>query len=407
MQNKLLELGEPIRTEKIQIDGKIEMAPVFKVDIEKLYYNDDNGRIATFISEYNAENPEGINSLSFEEYNDTLMKYVKKSGSKDKFNTTKNDIAQNGQLKTGIVLKDGRIIDGNRRFTCLRELYKETFSEKYKYFECFVLPMPRTEQEKTAIKTLELKYQFGEDQREEYNPIDRLVHVYNCLVVEPVMFTPEEYKKRVNDQIKLSDIKMSMMKAEIMVEYLEYINKPHRYDIARDEKLDGPIQEIANLKKKIKDEFVWSEVSSVLYSFLNKNKKGDKTREIRDLIRVYNKNPLQFEKLKESTFEMEIRKEELRSKVELTNVVTSEEQEEIRNKANELNRTFDKAVADTKKKQAREKQVDIVKSSYKKIQEIDIKEIKYIPNELKKEMKNTLEYIKNIIKDIEGALDAE
>ena len=139
MENRIIERGAPIRTEKFQLDGKVEMTNVYRINIESLYYNDENGRIATFIAEYNAENPDGINSLSFDEYNDTLMKYVKKSGSRDKFNTTKKDIAQNGQLKTGIILEDGRIIDGNRRFTCLRELYKETLNEKYKYFECFVL----------------------------------------------------------------------------------------------------------------------------------------------------------------------------------------------------------------------------------------------------------------------------
>ena len=50
---------------------------------------------------------------------------------------TKNNIEKFGQRVAGVVIKNGRIVDGNRRFTCLRELQRD--SGKDYYFEAVVL----------------------------------------------------------------------------------------------------------------------------------------------------------------------------------------------------------------------------------------------------------------------------
>ena len=407
MRSKVIEKGTAIRKEKIQIDGKMELREIYLVDINTLYYNDENGRIATYIAEYNGENPKKISDLDFDEYNDTIMKYIKKSGTKNKYQTTKNDIARDGQKKAGIILEDGRIIDGNRRFTCLRELYKETNNEKYKYFECFILPTPKTAHDRTVIKTLELKYQFGEDQREDYNPIDKLVHIYSCLIEEPIMFTPAEYRDRVNNQITIADIKTAMTKAEIMCEYLEFINKPKRYDIARDKKIDGPIQEIASLKKKIKDKYTWSEVSSVLYSRLRDYNSGDTTRLMRELIKMYLKNPAAFEEVKKEVLMCEMKREEVVLYKQTTGVVNESKLEEYKKQQENLNRNISSAVEKTKRNEAKQKQAEIAKNANKKLREIDLQELKYISDDLKKEIKNELENMKKYISQIEGVINVK
>lgn len=314
MEKKEIILGDSIRKEKLVIGGKTEEKEVYRININNLFYNDENGRIATFMAEYNSTHSEPINTLSFEEYNNVIMDYVKKSGSPTKYKTTKDNIASLGQLKTGIILEDGRVIDGNRRFTCLRELYEETKKEKYMYFECFVLPMPKTKEDRVAIKTLELNYQFGEDQREDYNPIDRLVDIYRDLVGPEKMFTPKEYLERVNGMIKNSELQLSIEKAKTLYDYLDFIGKPERWDIARDYKLDGPIQEIANKRKKLgesSDE--WMEMAPTLYSFLKQacadSSKGDKTREIRKVIKIYDNNPDEFKKISEKMFDIAMRSE--------------------------------------------------------------------------------------------------
>jgi hypothetical protein len=139
------------------------------------------------------------------------------------------------------------------------------------------------------IKSLELKYQFGEDDRVDYNAIDKLVDVYNLLVGPNRILSAKEYCDRVNNQIKLNDVKRMMIKAEVMYDYLDFIGMKERYDIARDYKLDGPIQEIANLKSSLSD-FEWNEVKPIMYKAM-KDATGDRTREVRSIIKVYKNSP--------------------------------------------------------------------------------------------------------------------
>lgn len=62
----------------------------------------------------------------------------------------------------GVVLNGGRIIDGNRRYTCLRMLESE--SDEFGYFEAVILDFSIESNEK-EIKTLELSIQHGEEKK--------------------------------------------------------------------------------------------------------------------------------------------------------------------------------------------------------------------------------------------------
>lgn len=399
MELTLVNKGKAIRQEKIRIEGQAKLINVYKVDINSLYFNDQNGRIATFMAEHKAKNQIDIDKLEIHEYNKIIMEYVKKSGNPDKFKTTKEDIRQNGQMKTGIILEDGRVIDGNRRLTCLKELYFETHDDKYKFFECFVLPLPRTSKDEIIIKSLELAYQFGEDQREDYNPIDKLVDIYHCLI-NPKLFTPEEYRDKVNNQMKLSDIKNAMIKAQIMVDYLEYIGKPNRYDLARELKLDGPITEIANLKKSIKEEDKWQSIAPVFYNKMETQTKGDRSRDIRSLKKIYENRPEEFIELKEETKRIEKKKEELETLDEHDYIKKSEVQKTIREIQTKLEERVQSVAVNTGHELALKKQNDIVKSSLKKLRELDLSIIQYLPKELQDELLDDLRIIETQIKII-------
>lgn len=268
-----------------------EILTVYKIPLDKLYYNDENGRIATWISEYNNKNI--LNNKSIQEKNDLIHSFIKKSNSKDSFEKTKNDIKQKGQIRPGVVLIDGRVVSGNRRFTVLRELYQETASDKYGYFECFILEKDLvSEQERKEIKTIERLTQFGVDEKVDYDPIARLVDVYNDLIGPRKIWTLEEYSKKFG--LKKRDAELMYYKAKIMVDYLEYINKPEYFHLARAKKLDGPLQELVRVYDKV-SEPEWKKVRVVFYTYLSE--KGDTTRHIRDLIKMYNNDKTKFDEL--------------------------------------------------------------------------------------------------------------
>ena len=98
------------------------------------------------------------------------------------------------------MLDDGRVIDGNRRFTALRRIQKSKGIEQY--FEAAILDFDITNSvDKKTIKQLELDLQMGKEDRQDYDPIDRIFDVYNTVYVEKIM-TPqgvcEKYRQRTS-----------------------------------------------------------------------------------------------------------------------------------------------------------------------------------------------------------------
>ena len=98
---------------------------------------------------------------------------------------------------------------------------------------------------------LELQIQIGEEARVDYNPIDRLVGIYRDLV-DTELLKPEEYARSTNDTVK--NVKKLMEISKLLVEFLEAINAPGKFYIARDMDLNGPLYELYGILNKIKDE---------------------------------------------------------------------------------------------------------------------------------------------------------
>ena len=102
--------GEMVGTKKMNIKGQVRNMDVYRIPIDRLYYNDKNDRIATWISKYESENG-SIRSLDTNAYNDKIQEYIINSD-KQKFVTTMNNIRNFSQLEAGVVFIDGRVIDG-------------------------------------------------------------------------------------------------------------------------------------------------------------------------------------------------------------------------------------------------------------------------------------------------------
>ena len=107
-------------TRKLTIDGHTQAYHVYKVKLDWLFYNDQNDRIATWISQYKAQNGGKAPDISDKAaYNDIIEDFIVESNS-DAIKKTQTNIEMVDQREPGVVLADGRIVDGNRRFTCLR-----------------------------------------------------------------------------------------------------------------------------------------------------------------------------------------------------------------------------------------------------------------------------------------------
>lgn len=209
----------------IKVDGiSSETLDVYKIPLEYLYYNDKNGRIATGISQYQEElNP--ANEQDNPQYNNFVAKLIEKDNSVA-LKRTEKSIAASGQQVYGYVLDDGRIVDGNRRFTALRDIKQST--GKTVYFEAVVLPFSyNNTTERVKIKKLELAIQMGVEERKDYDPVDLAVDIYQTTNGKNPIMTQADYA--ADSHMRLTEVKKYYNGAIYMRKFLQFIGAPENY----------------------------------------------------------------------------------------------------------------------------------------------------------------------------------
>jgi hypothetical protein len=264
-------------TRKLTLDGLTKAYPVYKVRLDQLFYNEQNDRIATWISQYRAQHDgHAPDASDREHYNAVIEKFIVDSNP-DAIRKTQNNIEMVDQREPGVVLADGRIIDGNRRFTCLRELAKK--NDRFGYFEAVILDR-NIESSAKQIKLLELSIQHGEENKVDYNPIDRLVGVYNDIIATGLL-SVEEYARSTNETE--GEVRKRVEVANLMVEFLEFINAPKQFYIARDLQLYYPLEELLKLIKKCSTVDEAEDLKNAVFTNILMQTNGDMTRFVRHI----------------------------------------------------------------------------------------------------------------------------
>lgn len=260
---------------KLTVDGMTRAYPVYKIKLDQLYYNDQNDRIATWISQYRAQHDgRAPDPADRDAYNQVIERFIVESNP-DALRKTRTNIKLVGQREPGVVLNDGRIIDGNRRFTCLRQLAGE--DPRSGWFEAVILDRSMEHSAK-QIKLLELSIQHGEESKVDYDPIDRLVGVYND-IVKTGLLAPEEYALSTNETV--NEVKKRMELAELMVDLLEFINAPGQFHIARDLQVYYPLEELQKLLRKCRTEDEKEDLKNSVFVNILVRTTGDMTRFVR------------------------------------------------------------------------------------------------------------------------------
>lgn len=262
---------------KIVIDGKPEMYPVYSIKLEFLRYNVQNDRIASWISRYKAEHGEGaFNELDVAACNDIIEGFIVDSN-KDAIEKTQRSIVLRSQERPGVVLADGLIVDGNRRFTCLRRLAAKNPS--FGWFEAVVLPESLGNDSK-KIKMLELSIQHGEEEKVGYDPVDRLVGIYNDIISSNLL-SKEEYAQCIGVEPK--ELEKEIIKARYMNEFLEFANAKDQFHLARELKVAGVINELQGVLKKCKSDDQEEDVKNIVFANMITEPQGDIVRFVRKI----------------------------------------------------------------------------------------------------------------------------
>lgn len=268
-------------TRKVTYGGKTVVYPVYRVRLDKLYYNDQNDRIATWISRYESENGKGaLTVLDTENYNRIIENFICESNL-DAIQKTQKNIAFVGQREPGVTLADGRIVDGNRRFTCLRRIQRD--SSEPVYFETVIMDMD-IQEDKKQIKLLELGIQHGEEKKVDYDLIDYAVGTYRD-IVQTKLLTIEEYASSANET--KANVKKRIEIAEVINDFLKYIRLSEQYHVAREYQVYSLFQEMMAPLKKL-DAHEKKQLKVIVFNNAMMNAMPDQRKFIRDIKALIN-----------------------------------------------------------------------------------------------------------------------
>lgn len=387
-------------TKKLSIDNHTQVYPVYKIRLDQLYFNDQNDRIATWISQYKTEHANvALESLNHPDYNDIIQGFITESNP-EAIKKTQNNIELIGQQEAGVVLTDGRIIDGNRRFTCLRNIEKKT--GKTQYFEAVILDHDIRNNAK-QIKLLELMIQHGVDKPVDYNPIDRLVGIYNDIVDKKIL-TVKEYADGVNQSE--TDIQREVEKANLMVEFLEFINAPKQFHLARTMNLNDPLKELNTILKQCKDNEKREDLKNVIFANFLMQPHGDMTRYMRKIKKIVSNAKFLDEYLDEQMATTEKVCDLLEETPVVTDKVINEKirtQEDLKEDfAHSTEKWVSKADGDA----TRNRPAQQAEKAFEMLDTIDTNIFKKLNEEQKDDVRNRLDQIQEVLNRIKGELDA-
>ena len=226
-KEKLSEVKEGLSVGSAKVPGKGQKE-VYRIPLNYLSYNPYNTRFLAQaktlerrfgqeLSDENAEHVREIEKFIWEE-------------KKDRNKNTIDSLIKDGQLQSGVVTADGIVLAGNRRFRLLNEIVRHP--DKYTTprtgivgLDCFeAVILDEEKLSKKEIVKYESFYQFGVEEKVEYNPIQKYIAAQDQ---KDLGFTEQEI---ANNFITLTEGKKKTVEKwlsvfEIMLEYLEYIEE--------------------------------------------------------------------------------------------------------------------------------------------------------------------------------------
>lgn len=384
-------------TRKVTYGGKTEVYPVYQVRLDELYYNDQNDRIATWISRYEAENGEGsLSNLDTKGFNDIIESFIVDSNP-DAITKTQKNIELVGQREPGVTLADGRIVDGNRRFTCLRRIQEETTEPQY--FETVIMDVDIRE-DKKQIKLLELAIQHGEEKKVDYDLIDYAIGTYRD-TEQTGLLTIEEYAASANEPV--AEVKKRIAIAKMVSEFLGYIRLPGQYYVAREYQVYSLFQEMMAPLKQIPEEDK-DQLKTIVFNNVMMKALPDQRKFIRDIKGLVKNNTYRDYFDDQKILADELRDEydqvEVHSKFDVDQF--AEENSSI---TEEMQQSMENALQHTRVKVLKNKPAENVGKSIDLLKDIDTKVIPKMRDREKEKLIDRLEELVKLATELKDTIE--
>jgi hypothetical protein len=282
-REKLREIRQQTPAGSVKIPGKGRL-DTYKIPLEFLSYNPNNTRFLTQaktlearrgrpLSDENAEDVAEIERFIFNE-------------KKDKNDSTIISLINDGQLQPGVVTNEGIILSGNRRFRLLNEIVRnpkyERGRDSARYFEAAIIDESLT---KKAILRYESFYQYGTDDKVDYDPIQKYIGAKEQLDEGfQKIEIAHNFQSLTDGSVAVVDKWLSIY--DLMIEYLKYIDEENVYT-ALETQEDAFITLDADLKSLRKgslkagwdyNKYDIDDYKSVVFNYIRLKQETKKTR---------------------------------------------------------------------------------------------------------------------------------
>jgi hypothetical protein len=209
---------DEIRTKKphsymeVMYNGRKKL-PVHEIPLDALIYNKYNGRIASMVKSYERQHRDLDASSASDK---AIIERFLWDSNPGRNKHTQEDLAR-GQLRYGIVTRDGVIIDGNRRAFLLSRI-AEGHKELPGIFLAVILEDTLDGNPKEIMR-LETTYQMGEDEKLGYNAIEKYLR---CKDLVKEGFSVAEIAKMMSEDDEVIEKWLRTM--ALMDSYLQSLN---------------------------------------------------------------------------------------------------------------------------------------------------------------------------------------
>ncbi|GKX30987.1 hypothetical protein SH1V18_34670 [Vallitalea longa] len=230
---------------RIKYKGDPKIFNAYKIPLDYLIYNKHNGRIGSSVKSFEKQYRELNSEIEIDKK--IIEDFLWKSKA-DRNKITMKSLVENHQQRYGIVTNDGTIIDGNRRASLLNKIYTNRTSwidkdvDHCQYFIAVILPQGA---DKKEIIKLETSYQMGEDEKLDYNPIEKYL---KCDDLVKAGFSAEDISKMMAEKESKINEWLSIFK--LMESYLDNFGYQGIY--TRLEKREGQFVDLNNYLTKYK-----------------------------------------------------------------------------------------------------------------------------------------------------------
>jgi len=228
----------PYKYDDIIYRREKKLMPVYEIPLDLLVFNKYNGRILSMVKSFERQ----FRSLDPEVPADkTIISEFLWDSKPDRNRKTMTDLREYGQKKIGIVTKDGIIVDGNRRCSLIGRIATED-NKLPAYFKAIILD-DTLDDNPQEIMRLETTYQMGEDEKLDYNPIEKYL---KCKDLIEIGFTPGNIAEMMGENESQINEWLNIMK--LMDNYLNDLGYEGIY--TRLDKREGQFVDLNKYLKK-------------------------------------------------------------------------------------------------------------------------------------------------------------